>query len=68
MTSRGVLRVWATSTAIILLCAMAAGPSIAFSQSAVTATLRGTVSDGTGAVLPGVTLTLTNSGTLVSCL
>jgi hypothetical protein len=66
MTSRGVLRVWATSTAIILLCAMAAGPSIAFSQSAVTATLRGTVSDGTGAVLPGVTLTLTNSGTLAA--
>jgi hypothetical protein len=35
----------------------------AFAQSSTTATLRGTVQDSSGGVLPGATVTLTNSGT-----
>src|SRR5437763_16767133 len=35
----------------------------AFGQGSVTATLRGTVTDPTGGVLPGASVSITNSGT-----
>ena len=47
-------------TAAILWCLVFSSP--AFAQS-VNATLGGTVSDATGALLPGVTVTATNTGT-----
>ena len=46
------------SSVFLISCAAAA-----FGQGSVTATVRGTVSDPTGAVLPGVSVTITNSGT-----
>ena len=45
---------------LILLCAMVALPAMAFAQDA---TLTGTISDSTGAVLPGVTVTAVNEAT-----
>jgi hypothetical protein len=42
------------------MCALAAGPA---SPQEITATLTGTVTDETGAVLPGVTVTVRNTGT-----
>ena len=43
--------------------ALLALSTAAFAQSSTTATLRGTVQDSSGGVLPGATVTLTNSGT-----
>jgi Carboxypeptidase regulatory-like domain/TonB dependent receptor len=44
----------------LLVCAMLALPGIGYAQEAV---LTGTVTDSTGAVLPGVTVTATNEAT-----
>jgi len=46
----------------LLVCALAAGPAFAQSQAANGA-IEGTVTDSSGAVLPGVTITITNLGT-----
>jgi carboxypeptidase family protein len=45
---------------LILLCAMVALPGMAFAQEAV---LTGTITDSTGAVLPGVTVQAVNEAT-----
>ena len=45
---------------LILLCAIVALPAMAFAQEA---TLTGTITDSTGAVLPGVTVTAVNEAT-----
>src|SRR6266545_8114007 len=45
---------------LMLLCAMVALPAMAFAQEAV---LTGTITDSTGAVLPGVTVTAVNEAT-----
>ncbi|MGH9200483.1 MAG: carboxypeptidase-like regulatory domain-containing protein, partial [Vicinamibacterales bacterium] len=48
----------------ILLCMCLAFTAPAFAQSqATTGTIEGIVSDATGAVLPGATVTFTNTGT-----
>jgi hypothetical protein len=44
----------------LLVCAILALPGIVYAQEAV---LNGTVTDSTGAVLPGVTVTVTNAAT-----
>ena len=53
---------------VVLLLALAAFlyPSRALAQGVDTALLRGTVTDASGAVVPGVTVTMTNVGTGVS--
>src|SRR5262245_1610361 len=55
---------WATlgTSALALLLLMFATTAPASAQSS-SATVRGTVQDSSGAVLPGATVTLTNSGT-----
>jgi hypothetical protein len=45
---------------LILLCAIVALPAMAFAQEAA---LTGTITDSTGAVLPGVTVTVVNDAT-----
>jgi hypothetical protein len=45
---------------LLLLCAMLALPAMAFAQDAV---LTGTITDTTGAVLPGVTINATQEAT-----
>ena len=45
---------------LVLLCAVLALPAVAFAQDAV---LTGTITDSTGAVLPGVTVTAVNEAT-----
>ncbi len=47
--------------ALVAICALA-GPAFAQSQ-AINGTIEGTVSDASGAVLPGVTVTVTNTDT-----
>jgi len=56
------------SVLVVLLLALAAFlyPSRALAQGVDTALLRGTVTDASGAVVPGVTVTMTNVGTGVS--
>jgi hypothetical protein len=49
--------------ALVALAVLACTAANARAQSSTTATLRGHVEDPTGAVLPGVTMTLTNQGT-----
>ena len=51
---------WCT---LAVLFGMTAGATSAFAQSSTAATVRGHVEDTSGAVLPGVTITLTNTGT-----
>ncbi|HYT69708.1 MAG TPA: carboxypeptidase regulatory-like domain-containing protein [Vicinamibacterales bacterium] len=46
-----------------VLCALTLGAGTASGQASTTATLRGHVEDASGAVLPGVAVTLTNQGT-----
>ncbi len=48
---------------LAVLFGMTAGATSAFAQSSTAATVRGHVEDASGAVLPGVTITLTNTGT-----
>ena len=45
------------------LAALVAFSPAVFGQSSTTATIRGTVQDSSGGVLPGATVTLTNTGT-----
>jgi hypothetical protein len=52
---------WIVSTAVLLLL-LTAVPAVR-AQDTTTATVRGTVSDSSGAVLPGVTVTITNTNT-----
>src|SRR5579859_1216361 len=56
------------SVLVVLLLALTASlyPSRALAQGSDTALLRGTVTDASGAVVPGVTVTMTNVGTGVS--
>ena len=49
---------WVTTLALAL-----AMPALAHGQGATTATVRGTISDTQGGVLPGATVTITNEGT-----
>src|SRR5437870_1531749 len=49
--------------AVAILAVLACTTTSARAQSSTTATLRGHVEDSSGAVLPGVTITLTNQGT-----
>jgi Carboxypeptidase regulatory-like domain/TonB-dependent Receptor Plug Domain len=49
--------------ALVAFAVLACTAASAWAQSSVTATLRGHVEDPSGAVLPGVTITLTNVGT-----
>jgi hypothetical protein len=56
-----VRRMWLVGA--LTLGAFLALSTAAFAQSSTTATMRGTVQDSSGGVLPGATITLTNSGT-----
>lgn len=49
--------------AVVVLAALACTAATALGQTSSTATLRGGVQDPSGAVLPGVTVTITNQGT-----
>ena len=49
--------------ATLVLCALLLASHSAFGQTSTTATIRGTVQDPTGGVLPGATVTTTNTGT-----
>src|SRR5436309_9733773 len=60
MLSRGSLVLWRVLLIVVLVPALAA--SSAFGQ-AVTGTILGTVTDTTGAVIPGATVTLTHTAT-----
>ena len=51
------------SHSLLLLLTMATWAALSWGQSGSTGALTGTVSDPTGAVIPGVTVTATNSGT-----
>ena len=59
---RGQYSAWGLCvlTTLLMLIATAAP---AFAQATTTATVRGHVEDPSGAVLPGATITLTNTGT-----
>jgi hypothetical protein len=50
---------WATTA----LCALLLTGTTAFAQGSTTATVRGNIQDSSGAVLPGATVTVTNTGT-----
>lgn len=52
---------WVTTLALAL-----AVPALAYGQGSTTATVRGTVSDTQGGVLPGATVTVTDAGTKAS--
>jgi hypothetical protein len=56
---RGFVPGWAAA----VLCILALTSPTAAGQGSTTATLRGNVQDSTGGVLPGATVTLTNTGT-----
>jgi Carboxypeptidase regulatory-like domain/TonB-dependent Receptor Plug Domain len=45
------------------LCTVLVTSTLVFAQASTTATIRGTIQDTSGAVLPGATVTLTNEGT-----
>src|ERR1041385_2064117 len=60
--SRQTLRICALG-AILLLTGLAIIPSRAFAQGSVTATLSGTVTDSTGAVVAGATISAKNNAT-----
>jgi protocatechuate 3,4-dioxygenase beta subunit len=45
------------------LCALLLTSTAAFGQGSTTATLRGNVQDSSGGVVPGASVTLTNTGT-----
>ena len=49
-------------SALVLVALVAFSPTV-FGQSSTTATIRGTVQDSSGGVLPGANVTLTNAGT-----
>ena len=62
-----VLRLQSASLALSLLTfaglAMVAPAPVAYAQTAVTGAISGVVADGTGAVVPGATVTILNTGT-----
>ena len=53
-------------TAVSIFLAASLFSSKAFAQGVDTALLRGTVTDSSGAVIPGATVTMTNVGTGIS--
>src|SRR3954452_2771156 len=53
---------FATGLAAVAMTLLVASTT-AFGQASNTATIRGTVEDSSGGVLPGATVTLTNTGT-----
>jgi hypothetical protein len=55
--SAGIAWTVGVCAAVLMMCSTAAG------QASTTATVRGTVQDPTGGVLPGATVTATNTGT-----
>ena len=55
----GAVAGWATA----VLCMLALTSATAVGQGSTTATIRGNVQDSTGGVLPGATVTITNTGT-----
>src|SRR5687768_6479720 len=61
--ARSNRRVRVLAVAAASLCAMLLTAHTAFGQAAGTATIRGTIEDTSGGVLPGATVTLTNAGT-----
>ena len=50
-------------SAVLVALLIVALPHLAAAQGTGTATVRGTVSDSSGGVLPGVSITITNSNT-----
>ena len=46
-----------------IICLLLVASTTALAQGSTTATLRGNIQDSSGAVLPGATVTLTNTGT-----
>jgi hypothetical protein len=58
-SQRGQLLAWMLCAAIAVWTI----PSLALAQGAGTATVRGTVSDSSGGILPGASVTIVNSGT-----
>ena len=64
--ARARTRFWSGIVAAILCAAAAlATPAPARAQGSTTASLRGNVQDSSGAVLPGATVTITNTGTKI---
>ncbi|NUR53963.1 MAG: TonB-dependent receptor [Acidobacteria bacterium] len=57
-----MIRLWAGRAMVALALVAAAGPAVAQSQ-AINGSIEGTVHDNTGAILPGVTVTVTNTDT-----
>src|SRR6188508_2515141 len=55
----GSTRMWTAA----LLCTLLLLPTTARGQGSTTATIRGTIQDSSGGVLPGATITVTNQGT-----
>src|SRR5687768_14135587 len=53
----------ATVWGLAAACTLALTSTTAFAQGSTTATVRGTVQDPSGGVLPGATVTVTNTGT-----
>src|SRR4051812_14759103 len=56
-------RIFMLPAVLLLLMGFAVTPRRGFAQGSVTATLSGTVSDSSGAVVPGATITAKNKGT-----
>src|SRR5438093_12461737 len=52
-----------TATAVCCLAMLSAGLSTGFGQTGINATLSGAVTDASGALIPGVEITATNTGT-----
>ena len=55
-------RIFALGCIVLVLCSMILAPS-AFSQTAATGALTGTLRDSSGAVVPNATVTATSTGT-----
>ena len=56
-------RMSSCASSALLLVVLGGHPSLTWAQSSTTGALRGTVTDSTSAVVPGVTVTLTNNAT-----
>ena len=64
-----MVRVRSNQTAVVVLwtlCALLVTTAHAWAQGSTTGSIRGTVQDSSGGVLPGATITLTNTGTSAS--
>src|SRR5947207_4171052 len=60
----GLMRPWLRSLLVPFTLALLFLPTLAFAQSqATTGVIEGTVADASGAVLPGVTVTIRNTAT-----